>query len=75
LLQTSKALALMNGRTFVTPEDIKFAAPFVLQHRLILNAEAEMEGHTPLKVIQRLIEKVEVPLQVKNAGAQTSGQG
>ena len=61
LLQSSKAMALLQGRAFVTPEDIKTVAPFVLQHRLILTAEAEMEGHTPLKVVQRLIEKVEVP--------------
>ena len=61
LLQSSKAMAIIQGRDFVTPEDIKRIAPIVLQHRLILTAEAEMEGHTPLKVIQRLIEKVEVP--------------
>jgi MoxR-like ATPase len=61
LLQSSKAVALINGRHFVTPEDIKMASPFVLQHRILLTAEAEMEGHTPLKVVQRLIEKVEVP--------------
>ena len=61
LLQSSKAMAILQGRDFVTPEDIKRVAPFVLQHRLILTAEAEMEGHTPLKVVQRLIEKVEVP--------------
>lgn len=61
LLQSSKAIALLQGREFVTPEDIKTVAPFVLQHRLMLTAEAEMEGHTPLKVVQRLIEKVEVP--------------
>jgi MoxR-like ATPase len=61
LLQSSRAMALLQGREFVTPEDIKTVAPFVLQHRLILTAEAEMEGLTPLKVVQRLIEKVEVP--------------
>jgi MoxR-like ATPase len=61
LLQTSKAVALLHGRDFVTPEDIKSTAPFVLHHRLFLNAEAEMEGQTPLKVVQRLLEKVEVP--------------
>ncbi|MDR0698699.1 MAG: MoxR family ATPase [Tannerella sp.] len=61
LLQSAKAMALLQGREFVTPEDIKIVAPFVLQHRLILTAEAEMEGLTPLKVVQRLIEKVEVP--------------
>ncbi|MDR2384718.1 MAG: MoxR family ATPase [Tannerella sp.] len=61
LMKSSKALALIRGREFVTPEDIKQIAPFVMQHRILLTAEAEMEGYTPLKVIQRLIEKVEVP--------------
>jgi len=61
LLQSVKAFALLQGRDFVAPEDIKFIAPSVLQHRMILTAEAEMEGHTPAKVVQRLIDKVEVP--------------
>ena len=61
MLQSSKAYALLQGRDFVTPEDIKFVAPYVLQHRLILTAEAEMEGYSPVKVTQRLIDKVEVP--------------
>lgn len=61
MLQASKAYALLQGRDFVTPEDIKFVAPYVLQHRLILTAEAEMEGHSPVKVTRRLIDKVEVP--------------
>lgn len=61
MLHASKAYAMLQGRDFVTPEDIKFVAPYVLQHRLILTAEAEMEGHSPVKVTQRLIDKVEVP--------------
>lgn len=61
MMQASKAYALLKGRDFVTPEDIKFVAPYVLQHRLILTAEAEMEGYSPVKVTQRLIDKVEVP--------------
>lgn len=61
MLQASKAYALLCGRDFVTPEDIKFVTPSILQHRLILTAEAEMEGSTALKVTQRLIDKVEVP--------------
>ena len=44
MMQASKAYALLQGRDFVTPEDIKFVAPYVLQHRLILTAEAEMEA-------------------------------
>ena len=59
VLQSSKAYALLQGRDFVTPEDIKFVAPYVLQHRLILTAEAEMEGYSPVKVTQRLIDKVD----------------
>lgn len=61
MMQASKAYALLQGRDFVTPEDIKFVAPYVFQHRLILTAEAEMEGYSPVKVTQRLIDKVEVP--------------
>ena len=61
MLQASKAYALLQGRDFVTPEDIKSVAPYVLQHRLILTAEAEMEGDSPVKITQRLIDKVEVP--------------
>lgn len=61
MLQASKAYALLQGRDFVTPEDIKFVAPYVLSHRLLLTAEAEMEGYSPATVTQRLIDKVEVP--------------
>ena len=61
MMQASKAYALLQGRDFVTPEDIKFVAPYVLQHRLILTAEAEMDGYSPVKVSQRLIDTVEVP--------------
>ncbi|MCI6159857.1 MAG: MoxR family ATPase [Prevotellaceae bacterium] len=61
ILQASKAYALLQGRDFVTPEDIKFVTPPILQHRLVLTAEAEMEGFTAMKVAQRLIDKVEVP--------------
>ena len=61
MLNTSKAFALLQGRDYVTPDDIQFVTPSILQHRLILTAEAEMEGHTPLKVARRLMERVEVP--------------
>ena len=61
MLQASKAYALLQGRDFVTPEDIKMVTPSILQHRLVLTAEAEMEGFTAYKVAERLIDKVEVP--------------
>jgi MoxR-like ATPase len=61
MLQASKAYALLQGRDFITPDDVRQVAPSILHHRLILTAEAEMEGITPLKAATRLIEKVEVP--------------
>lgn len=61
LLRMSKAMALLDGRDFVTPDDVKRAAPAVLAHRLVLTAEAEMEGFTAEKIVQRILEQVEVP--------------
>lgn len=61
MLRASKAYAMLCGRDFVTPEDIKTVAPPILSHRLILTAEAEMEGYSPVKVVQKLMDKVEVP--------------
>lgn len=61
ILSSAKAYALLQERNFVTPDDIKTVAPFVMHHRLLLTAEAEMQGYTPLQVALRLIDKVEVP--------------
>jgi MoxR-like ATPase len=61
ILQSAKAYALLQGRDFLTPDDVKAVVPAVLQHRLVLTAEAEMEGYTPQKVALRLLDKVEVP--------------
>lgn len=61
ILSSAKAYTLLQERDFVTPDDIKTVAPFVMHHRLLLTAEAEMQGYTPLQVAQRLIDKVEVP--------------
>lgn len=61
ILSSAKAYALLQERDFVSPDDIKTVAPFVMHHRLLLTAEAEMQGYTPLQVAQRLIDKVEVP--------------
>ncbi len=61
LLRSSKAIAAMNGRDFVTPDDIKFVACPVLNHRIILTAEREMEGAEPEDVIREIAEGVEIP--------------
>ncbi len=61
LLNASKAYALLQGRDFVTPDDIKYMSVPVLQHRVILSPETEMEGHAAGLVCKRIVEKIEVP--------------
>ncbi|MGS2727057.1 AAA family ATPase [Psychroserpens sp. BH13MA-6] len=61
ILKASKAFAAMSGRDFVTPEDIKRAAIPVLQHRVIVTPEREMEGVTTKQIIRQIIEAVEIP--------------
>ena len=61
MLRSAKAYALLQGRDFVVPDDIKTVATPVLRHRLLLTAEAEMEGFTPDKVVKQVLDQVEVP--------------
>ncbi len=61
ILQASKAFAAMQGRDFVTPEDIKRSAIPVLQHRVIVTPEREMEGVTSKQVIKQMLETIEIP--------------
>lgn len=61
ILKMGKALAAMRGRDFVTPDDIQYVAYPVLNHRVILTPEREMEGYNTREVIQRIIQKIEVP--------------
>jgi MoxR-like ATPase len=61
LLNASKAYACINGRDFVTPEDIKTIALPVLRHRVALTPDKEMEGVTTDDVVKQIIDKVEVP--------------
>ncbi|MDA3850506.1 MAG: MoxR family ATPase [Spirochaetaceae bacterium] len=58
---SSKALALLRGRDFVTPQDIKDMAPDVLRHRLLVSYEAEAEGMTSDDIISGLCESLQVP--------------
>ena len=61
VLKASKAFAAMDGRDFVTPEDIKRAAIPALHHRVIVTPEREMEGITSKEIIKQIIEAVEIP--------------
>jgi len=61
IMDASKALAAINGRDFITPDDIKKVASPILSHRIILTPEREMEGLTAHKVVAQLIETIEIP--------------
>jgi MoxR-like ATPase len=61
LLKTSRCLAALEGRDYITPDDVKRMALPVLRHRVILRPEAELEGLTPDKVITRILDTVTVP--------------
>jgi MoxR-like ATPase len=61
ILVSAKAYAMIHGRDFVSPEDIKFVALPVLRHRIILSPEKEMEGISTDEVVKQIIDKVEVP--------------
>src|SRR5713226_7900872 len=61
LLQASKARALMSGREFVIPDDVKRVCRPVLRHRITLQPDAYVEGFTTDEILTSALEKVEVP--------------
>jgi len=61
LYKLSRALAFINGRDYVIPDDVKFLAPYVLTHRLRLKPEYEVEGIRPEDLVVKSLNSVEVP--------------
>ncbi|MBI5953194.1 MAG: MoxR family ATPase [Chloroflexi bacterium] len=61
VLLASKTFAALQGRDYVTPDDVKFIVPAVFRHRILLKPEAEIEGLNADAVIQRILGMVEVP--------------
>lgn len=61
MVNGAKAFAAMQGRDFVTPEDIIKVAPPVLAHRIMLTPDKEMEGLTTSDIVAQIIQKIEVP--------------
>ena len=61
LTMTSKAYALLQGRGYVTPQDVKTMGPDVLRHRIIISYEAEAEDMTSEDIIRKIFDNVEVP--------------
>ena len=61
VLLAAKTFAALQGRDYVTPDDVKYIVPPVFRHRILLKPEAEIEGLDADAVIQRLLGNVEVP--------------
>jgi MoxR-like ATPase len=61
LLKTSRALALLEGRDYVIPDDIKQLAPAVLRHRVAVAPELELEGVSPDDALRSILEQTDVP--------------
>ena len=63
LMKAAQAYAFMQNRDFVKPDDIKYLAPFVFGHRLILAPEARYEGVQPEDIIKDVIQQIFVPVK------------
>jgi len=63
LFKTSRALAAINGRDYVLPDDIKRLAPFILTHRLILSSQTRLRGRSGEALVQEILNTVPVPIE------------
>ncbi len=63
LYQASQAWAMIQGRDFVLPDDVKFIAPYVLCHRMIVSAQAQLRGRTTQELIADIVSAVPVPVE------------
>ncbi|HEX3049616.1 MAG TPA: MoxR family ATPase [Aggregatilineaceae bacterium] len=63
LYRTSQARAAIAGRSFVLPDDVKFLAPYVLTHRILINPQTRLRGRRPEDVVSDLVNTVPVPVE------------
>ena len=63
LYRASQALAALRGRTFVTPDDVKYLAPFALEHRIIPKAQSHLRGQSAGDILRSVVESVAVPVE------------
>jgi MoxR-like ATPase len=63
LYSGAQARAYVSGRDYVLPDDVKYLAPFVLAHRVILSSEARLRGRAAEEVIAEVAQRVPVPVE------------
>jgi MoxR-like ATPase len=61
LVRTAQAHAMLSGRDYVTPHDVKTLAPDVLRHRIVASYEADAEGLTPDGLLRQVLDHIKVP--------------
>jgi MoxR-like ATPase len=66
LIEATRAAAWLAGRDFVTPDDVQELLAPCWAHRLLLTAEAELEGSTPTRLLGQIVSQVEVPTVVRD---------
>lgn len=59
----AQAMAFIHGRSFVTPDDVKYLAPFVLAHRIVPSSDARLRGKTPESIVTEIAGRVPVPVE------------
>ena len=68
LYKTSQALAALQGRTYIIPDDVKKLVPLTLAHRLILRPESQLRGRTTLSVLKDILDQTDLPLELELPG-------
>jgi MoxR-like ATPase len=63
LYHASQALAALRGRSFVLPDDVKFLAPHVLTHRILISPQTRLRGRRPEEVVAEIVNTVPVPVE------------
>jgi len=63
LYQASQAWAAIQGREYVLPDDVKFMAPHVLMHRLMISPQAQLRGRSPEELVADIVNSVPVPVE------------
>ncbi|GIO28067.1 AAA family ATPase [Ornithinibacillus bavariensis] len=63
LMKAAKAYAFIKGRDFVLPDDVKYLAPYVLTHRIILTSEAKYDGNTAKQIVETIVKQTFVPIR------------
>ncbi|MFN2219935.1 MAG: AAA family ATPase [Anaerolineae bacterium] len=63
LYRTAQALAALRGRAFVIPDDVKYLAPWVLTHRIIISPQTRLRGRRPEEVMAEIVDTVPVPVE------------